>query len=287
MVEGHPGPAPDPLSSMCARMSIMADSPPTLRIVRGRNAGQRYVVDKERFVIGRRKGDLIVQDPEVSGTHAEIIEVAAGWILRDLGSTNGSYVNGDLVRESLLAHNDELGLGRTVLVWEAPDKAADTPERSESSSRGRIPVGIFDALPDYAGLGLLVRDELSAFSDPEGTALMDFRASDVQLKLPAKTEVQLEIVEGPEKGRIEVFKSGAIHVGRFGTDIVIKDSDISRRHLSITVFGRDQIFLRDLGSTNGSYVNGVRVLFCKLQSGDTVVAGRTVMRLNVRELDRA
>jgi pSer/pThr/pTyr-binding forkhead associated (FHA) protein len=261
---------------------------PSLRIVKGKNAPMRIPVIGERISIGRRRGDLVVADPEVSGQHAEIVRTSAGYVLRDLASTNGTFLNGQPVKEQVLQPGDEIGIGRTVIQWEVPhaagaDVTRDAPV-SEGGDQQRIPVGIYDTLPEFAGLGALVEDALPGFQDDDGTQLMDLQSAGINMKLPAHSVVQLEIVGGPEKGRVVTLPSGNVVIGRYGTDVVLKDSDISRRHLAIEAYGRDQIFMRDLGSTNGSYVNGVRAGFSKLQSGDTLVVGRSVMQLVVKDL---
>jgi len=138
-------------------------------------------------------------------------------------------------------------------------------------------------MADLAGLSALVEDTLVGFRDDDGTQLMDLQSAGVELKLPTHSVVQLEVIGGPEKGRVITLPSGNVVMGRYGTDIVLKDHDVSRRHMTLEVYGRDQIFLRDLGSTNGCYVNSVKTGFCKLQSGDTIVVGRSVMQLMVKD----
>ena len=50
----------------------------------------------------------------------------------------------------------------------------------------------------------------------------------------------------------------------------------------IELFGREMIFLRDLGSTNGTYHNGQRVSVSRLRNGDTIGVGRSVLKLDIR-----
>ena len=64
-------------------------------------------------------------------------------------------------------------------------------------------------------------------------------------------------------------------------EVPLTDVEVSRRHAVVEVFGREMIFLRDLGSTNGTYHNGRRVSISRLQPGDTIGVGKTVMKLKV------
>ncbi len=262
---------------------------PSLTVVKGKHVGQKYPLIGDRVVLGRRNGDLTIPDPEVSSTHCEIAKGKDTYFVRDLGSTNGTYVNGQLIREQKLRSGDEIGIGRTVLAFDLARPLAHPAEdggaegKGTGSEEGRIPLGLFDHVRGFSGLAALVEDELVGFEDEEGTKLFEYAG--VTTRLPPRSEVQLEVLGGPEKGRVITLTSGHVVIGRYGTDIIIKDPDVSRRHLVLQIFGRDQMFLRDLGSTNGCYVNGTKVVFCKLQSGDTLVIGRTVLQLVVKDLN--
>jgi len=259
---------------------------PRLRVVKGKHAADCFPVFGDRLVIGRRRGDLVLPDPEISAAHCEIVRSAEGYLVRDLRSTNGTFVNGEPIKEHVLSPGDQLGVGRTVLEWEEPPEEGleGGIPLTEEELRNRISVGIYDNVPTMARLGSLVEDALVGLEDPDGTEVMDLQASGVDLRLPARSVVQLEIVGGPEKGKVITLPSGNVIIGRFGTDVTLKDPDISRRHLAVEVYGRDQIFMQDLQSTNGCYVNGSKLEFAKLQSGDTVVIGRSVIQLVVKEL---
>ncbi|MGE5586815.1 MAG: FHA domain-containing protein [Clostridia bacterium] len=67
-------------------------------------------------VLGRsRESDIVILDPYVSARHAEIVLSGSGFLVRDLGSANGTYVNGRrLGRERFLRKGDRLELGDTV-----------------------------------------------------------------------------------------------------------------------------------------------------------------------------
>jgi pSer/pThr/pTyr-binding forkhead associated (FHA) protein len=76
--------------------------------------------------IGRHpENDIQVLDAQVSKRHCELEEHVAGWVLRDLGTLNGTYVNGERVRgETLLCHRDTIRVGERTLVY---SDLADAP----------------------------------------------------------------------------------------------------------------------------------------------------------------
>jgi len=82
--------------------------------------GERVVLGEHTVTIGRNPDSTIVlADPNVSRQHAEVRPRGTGFVLFDLGSTNGSKVNGAKVREHDLVDGDELSLGNTKMRFEA------------------------------------------------------------------------------------------------------------------------------------------------------------------------
>jgi len=80
-------------------------------------SGRReFPLDKERVTIGRLpESDVTIPDPGASRSHAEIRSAEGGYTLVDLGSTNGTMVNGQRVREQQLEDGDRITIGRTSL----------------------------------------------------------------------------------------------------------------------------------------------------------------------------
>ncbi len=82
------------------------------------STGERFPVGNP-FTIGRLPGgSLVLTDENVSRNHAVIELGAAGWVVRDLGSTNGTKVNGALIQESPLQNGDSVVFGATEATFE-------------------------------------------------------------------------------------------------------------------------------------------------------------------------
>jgi pSer/pThr/pTyr-binding forkhead associated (FHA) protein len=76
-----------------------------------------HEAEARALVIGRSVGcDLVLNDPTVSRWHAELIRGDDGWVVRDMGSTNGTRVNGWRIRKAVIAPGDVLALGAQRLV---------------------------------------------------------------------------------------------------------------------------------------------------------------------------
>jgi Inner membrane component of T3SS, cytoplasmic domain len=111
-----------------------------LQIIEGPNVGRELDVEATA-VIGRDAGsaDLVLEDPEASRRHAALKPDAPGLTIEDLGSTNGTYVNGErIVGTRSLVPGDQVRVGNTVLevlnlgtaetrVAAAPEEAAGAP----------------------------------------------------------------------------------------------------------------------------------------------------------------
>lgn len=97
-----------------------------------------YPLNKEQILIGRDvRCDIMFKDESVSRRHAEVIRLAEGYLLRDLGSRNGTFVNGQRIQEYLLQEGDSLSLGDVDLVFEAPRHPAMAGPESPGAVAGR------------------------------------------------------------------------------------------------------------------------------------------------------
>jgi hypothetical protein len=82
--------------------------------------GDRFTLAQHPITIGRRpESNLVLADPNVSRNHAEIRPQGDGFVLVDLGSTNGSKVNGIRVAQQVLRDGDEISFGNTRMRFEA------------------------------------------------------------------------------------------------------------------------------------------------------------------------
>jgi predicted Zn finger-like uncharacterized protein len=89
----------------------------TLTVLEGPDTGSRITLARTRTILGRRDAHVLLNDPEVSGLHAAIAVDGNRYSIRDLRSTNGTFLNGKRIEEAPLAHLDELRLGRTTLLF--------------------------------------------------------------------------------------------------------------------------------------------------------------------------
>jgi DNA-binding NtrC family response regulator len=79
--------------------------------------GDLFTVDVDPLVIGRDAGaGIVLADPEVSALHCELRAVSEGILVRDLGSTNGTFIGAVRVREAIVSTQSELTLGRSKIL---------------------------------------------------------------------------------------------------------------------------------------------------------------------------
>jgi signal transduction histidine kinase len=89
-----------------------------LFVIQGRDQGTRFRLDEPVVMIGRGTSNAVqLHDTEVSREHAELRRDGDAFVVRDLGSSNGTFVNGHPVTEQELASGDQLQLGRTMLLY--------------------------------------------------------------------------------------------------------------------------------------------------------------------------
>ena len=80
-----------------------------------------FPLNKDQVFIGREvRCDVMINNDSVSRRHAEVVRLAEGWLIRDLDSRNGTYVNGQRIQEYVLEEGDLITIGDVNLTFEGP-----------------------------------------------------------------------------------------------------------------------------------------------------------------------
>ena len=97
-----------------------------------------YNMTKERYTIGRlADNDVRIDNPTISGHHSLIINILNDSFLEDLNSTNGTYVNGKLIKKHALQHGDVVTVGKHQLRYVDAD-AVDEEEDDDEFARTMV-----------------------------------------------------------------------------------------------------------------------------------------------------
>jgi pSer/pThr/pTyr-binding forkhead associated (FHA) protein len=224
--------------------------------------GREYSIGSEPLVFGRdAASDVVVTAGDVSRRHAEIQVGTEGYVLIDL-SVNGTFVNGKRVgRSHLLARADVIRIGTDEFRFyaeAAPPAPPLAPRPLPSEGPLNAPTGASARLSDTMH-GVPV----SIPSDPTPTP------PSAPISHPIAS---LLVRSGIMRGRRLPITLAVVNVGRADyNDVVIADPSVSTTHAKLQ--RRDDVWvLTDLGSTNGTYVEGEPV------TGETALTPGTTLR---------
>ena len=177
---------------------------PHLRLASGGGPSEVFVLREDRVVLGRAHDcDLILPDVLLSRRHAEVVRGPGGWALRDLGSLNGTRLNGlRLQAEELLRDGDEIGMSDWVLVFHATEAPSD-PALLAAGARLRDVTDLATRSGLEAGalahqsriLGVLTRAAAAVVATPTAEALLDALLGHLLDAVPARRGV-VAIFEG-------------------------------------------------------------------------------------------
>ncbi len=148
-VEGVAGAAGEPETRLGKKLKSPEDEdatqlgPPfSVAVIDGPDRGKRRKIRGARMVVGRGEAcDLRLTDGSVSRRHLELVLGVGGLVVRDLGSNNGTLVNGAKVPEAQVHHRDTVGLGATVLTvideFKELKEAREVEEREREARRAK------------------------------------------------------------------------------------------------------------------------------------------------------
>ena len=106
-------------------LSMPGDRRLSLAVLHGKDSGRIFLVEKPRIILGRGDADVVLNDTEVSRQHAAIEVHAGRVVLRDLGSTNGTFVNDVKVSQTEIDNRAEFRVGGTRLMLILTDTTTD------------------------------------------------------------------------------------------------------------------------------------------------------------------
>jgi len=99
-------------------VQVGEDDQPLLVVIRGTNAGSRFALDEAITTIGRHPDSTVFRDGvTVSRRHAQVARTDGRFVVSDVGSLNGTYVNGERVDVHDLSEGDQLQVGKYRLVF--------------------------------------------------------------------------------------------------------------------------------------------------------------------------
>ena len=244
-----PPPAPKPPSAATGgRLVCLTD-------------GREYAVGPEPLIFGRdAAADVVVSGNDVSRRHAEIQTSAEGYVLHDL-SVNGTYVNGQRIGPTqLLARADVIRIGNDEYRFYADAAAAPAPRTSRPTPTERGPV------QPPVGAGHQLSDTM------HGLPVSELRGVSTPPAAQAMALASLLVRSGAFRGKRLPVRAPVVNIGRADyNDIVISEPSVSTTHAKLQ--RRDDIWvLSDLGSTNGTFVEGEPV------TGETALTPGTTLK---------
>jgi pSer/pThr/pTyr-binding forkhead associated (FHA) protein len=223
--------------------------------------GREYTVGESPLALGRdAASDVVVSGNEVSRHHAEIRTDPEGYLLVDM-SVNGTYVNGERITGShRLARADVIRIGNDEFRFYADERRKPPAPAADAVAAASVPAGAAQRLSDTL-LGIPVPTVPSR----------EEQASPPPAEAPLAS---LLLRSGELKGQRLPIRVPVVNIGRGEyNDIVIADPSVSTMHAKLQ--RREAIWiLTDLGSTNGTFVDGERLTGeAPLSPGTTIKFG--------------
>jgi pSer/pThr/pTyr-binding forkhead associated (FHA) protein len=215
-------------------------------------------LDKERLTIGRRPhNDLQIDNLAVSGEHALIVTILNDSFLEDLGSTNGTLVNGVPIKKHILQHNDVVEIGKYKLKFMAenlatgvqqapadfektmvirPQAAHKAAETGAGKGFGASQVGVTATQPRPAGVTSTVTGQQvrpAAAPPPTGTSSMPASPMSaappstssslrpMQPSAPGQLVGAIQILTGPSTGKELELVKNLTTLGKPGVQVAV------------------------------------------------------------------
>lgn len=180
-----------------------------------------FELDKERITIGRKPhNDIPIDNLAISGEHAAIITIRNDSFVEDLGSTNGTLVNNQLISKQALHHGDEIQIGKYRLKYaniqelgsktEAHEKGAQEFEKTMILRQPRVPAALSGENPT----GDMLAHTIPLIM-PETERRMETPAE------AAESQAAVQILNGPNAGKELELTKTLTSLGKPGVQVAV------------------------------------------------------------------
>jgi len=228
-----------------------------LTMVAGNGSQDIIKLRRDATLFGRDKGDVVINDSEVSATHCQIQNIDDIYHLFDMNSTNGTYVNNERVVKAKLKEGDIITIGQTSFKFGFEEEANIRHITTIFKTGGK------NTQDQRSVVDTLIESELR--STQIFSILLDIRYGDGNSEKISLKQRSLFI------GRASSF-------GKFD-----QDPELSRKHLLVKINDAGELFIEDLGSTNGSFLNGKKISgLHPIKSKDEVRIGTCILKISVQ-----
>ena len=265
----------------------------------------------EDWIVGRdpESADFVIEDSTVSRKHVRLTKAPEGVYLKNMSRVNPTLVNDEEHRDRvLLKEGDRVQIGNNVFLFSEeplPDLGS-APEAPKKGKKKKEPSGyddIFGELneeeaapppeePEEQEAPEDIEREEEEPLKVEPTAydtIFEDGGGDEELpfNLLSETPLLLKVISGPNAGaEIGVEKGRVYTIGKDPNlcDIVFQDLSVSRSHARLSVSAEGTVEIEDLGSKNGTVVNGAPIIEKKvITPQDLIAMGTSVFLIIDRE----
>ena len=224
-----------------------------------------YNMNKERYTVGRLPdNDIRIDNPAVSGHHSLVINILNDSFLEDLNSTNGTYVNGKLIKKHALQHGDVVTVGHHQLRFVDTQSMDSEPDEFEKTMIITPGSAVAAAAAKKASAIAPPAAPPAAAAKPSAalsTGRMPAQGSDAPVALP---KAKLQVLSGAFAGRELELNKALTTLGRPGVQVAA----ITRRADGFFIVHVDSGKAGDYPLVNGTAI-GEQAR--KLQDNDVIV----------------
>lgn len=266
---------------------LIADEGPQRGLILNLEQGDEWIIGRDPD-----EASFVLNDTTVSRRHARLVRSAEGIYLENLSTVTPTHLNHHLVDEPLLLkEGDKVQIGQTVFLFSEQEvqPARPIPKKDKTDGYDDIFGSLEEPSEDLPIFGEKEDErETTSQSSAYDTIFEDAEEEEqFPFQLLSDTPLLLKVISGPNAGaEIGLEKDRSYTIGKdpISCDIVFQDLSVSRNHARLEIAADGTAFIEDLGSRNGTVVNGTTIdKKTPILAEDLVALGTTVFLVVDRE----